>query len=386
MMSGRAGESRLQMVSHLSSIDGMVASHNGVIDVARPNSAALFWSDILRPFIATRLLLLLIGCVATRYLLPAGQSPPRWLECFSRFDGLWYLSIARDGYFFDPARQSSIAFAPLLPILMRVLGRFLGSSDDAYLIAGIVIANLALLVALIFIHGMARELCGDRSARRTVWYVLICPGTLYLSAVYPMSLMLAIGSGSIYFARRGKWEMAGAIAMLAPLARPDGVLLFFPLVACAIRSKRMDRRLCWLLMIPAMSAIWLMAQWQAFGTPFAFIQAQRMWEPSPFITVFHSSRAGLILGMGAFFVLLTLISWIRLPVSHGLYASLYLSLILCSGRLWSLPRFVVILFPCFIALAWLGTRWRWLHVFYVVIATMIAVLFASRFSLGLWVA
>jgi hypothetical protein len=65
---------------------------------------------------------------------------------------------------------------------------------------------------------------------------------------------------------------------------------------------------------------------------------------------------------------------------------LYLSLILCSGRLWSLPRFVVILFPCFIALAWLGTRWRWLHVFYVVIATMIAVLFASRFSLGLWVA
>jgi hypothetical protein len=59
---------------------------------------------------------------------------------------------------------------------------------------------------------------------------------------------------------------------------------------------------------------------------------------------------------------------------------------LSSGRLWSLPRFVVILFPCFIALAWLGTRWKWLHIFYVVTATLIAAIFTLRFSLGLWVA
>ena len=201
-----------------------------------------------------------------------------------------------------------------------------------------------------------------------------------------MSLMLAIGSAAIYFARRQKWELASAIAMLAPLARPDGVLLFFPLIVEAFRSKRMDHRFFWLLAIPGMSAVWLMAQWGAFGTPFAFIEAQRMWEPSPFITVFHSSRAGLILGMAVFFVLLALIGWIRLPVSYSLYSSLYLGVILWSGRLWSLPRFVVILFPCFIVLAWLGARWRWLHVFYFVSATMIVVLFAIRFSLGLWVA
>jgi Gpi18-like mannosyltransferase len=296
------------------------------------------------------------------------------------------LGIARDGYFFDPARQSSIAFAPLLPMLMRVLGRLLGSSDDAYLIAGIVISNLSLLIAIGFIRAIASELFGVRTARRAVWYVLICPGTLYLSAVYPMSLMLALGSGALYFARRDKWELAGAIAMLAPLARPDGVLLFFPLLFEAVRSKRMDRRHCWLLMVPAISALWLVAQWTAFGTPFAFIQAQRMWEPSPFITVYHSSRAGLILGMALFFALLTLVSWIRLPVSHALYASLFLALILWSGRLWSLPRFVVVLFPCFIALGWMGGRWRWLHVSYVVTATSIAALFAARFALGLWVA
>jgi hypothetical protein len=164
------------------------------------------------------------------------------------------------------------------------------------------------------------------------------------------------------------------------------VLLLLPLLFEAAKSLRADRRTLWLAMIPAMSAIWLLAQWLALGTPLAFIRAQKLWEPSPFITVFHSSRAALILGMALFFVLLTSIGWFSLPASLSLYSTLFLSLILCSGRLWSLPRFVVILFPCFISLAWLGTRWRWLHVVYIVVATMIAILFTLRFALGLWVA
>jgi hypothetical protein len=174
--------------------------------------------------------------------------------------------------------------------------------------------------------------------------------------------------------------------MLAPLARPDGVLLFVPLVLEAARSRRIDRRFLWLLMIPAMLTIWLAAQWIAFGTPLAFLHAQKMWEPSPFITVFHSPRAGLILGVAAFFVILTVSGWFSLPLCCSTYASLFLALMLLAGRLWSLPRFVVILFPCFMMLARLGKRWRWLHVFYIVSATLIAALFTVRFSLGLWVA
>jgi Gpi18-like mannosyltransferase len=336
------------------------------------------------------MVLVLIGCLATRYLSSSGQVPPRWLACFSGFDGGWYLDIARDGYFFDPSRQSSIAFAPLLPMLMRIIGRALGSSDDAFLLAGIFISNVALLVSLIFMMAIAREIYGDRDGEKVgshaVWYLLICPGTLFLSAVYPMSLMLAISAGAIWFARRGRWGMAGAIGMLAPLARPDGVLLVLPLLFEAVKSRRVDRRLAWLLMIPAICGIWLAAQWLAFGTPTASVQAQKAWDPSPFEMVFHSSRAPLILGVGAFFVLLMMLGWCTLPGAYSLYSSLFLAVMLSAGRLWSLPRFVVILFPCFITLAWLGTRWRWLHVLYVVTATLIAALFMLRFSLGLWVA
>jgi hypothetical protein len=344
------------------------------------------WRNILLPFIATRLALVIIGCLAAHWLLPADQVRPGWIELLSRFDGLWYLRIARDGYFFDPTRQSSIAFAPLLPMLMRMIGSALGSSDLALLLAGAAIANAALLIGLVFVHAMTRDLFGEKVARRAVWYVLICPGTLYLSAVYPMSLMLAIAAASIWYARQNRWRMAATIGMLAPLARPDGVLLFIPLVLEAARSRRIDRRYHWLCMIPAMLGIWLIAQWIAFGTPLAFAEAQKMWEPSPFITVFHSPRAGLILGMAAFFTLLTVAGGFTLPLSCSAHASLFLAMMLFAGRLWSLPRFVVILFPCFITLAWAGKRWRWVHVFYVVSATLIAILFTVRFSLGLWVA
>jgi len=353
---------------------------------SRPLLSGAIWRDVVSPFLATRVVMLLIGFIATRYLVASGQTSPRWLDCFSRFDALWYLSIARGGYFFDPSRQSSIAFAPLLPMLMRIMGRAMGSSDDAYLIVGIVISNLSLLIALIFICATTRDLFGNQAARRAAWYLLVCPGTLYLSAIYPMSLMLAIAAAALWFARQGRWRMASVIGMLAPLARPDGALLLLPLLFEAARSVRTDRRALCLAMIPAMSGIWLVAQWLAFGTPIAFIQAQKMWEPSPFITVLHSSRAALILGMGAFFVLLTLIGWPGLPTSYSLYSTSFLAVMLSSGRLWSLPRFIVILFPCFITLAWLGTRWKWLHIFYVVTATLIAAIFTLRFSLGLWVA
>jgi Gpi18-like mannosyltransferase len=363
-----------------------VSSDNAAARASRTLFSQAFWGDIALPFVATRIAMLVIAFVGTKLFAAPGDSPPRWLDVFSRFDGLWYLKIARDGYFFDPSRQSSIAFAPLFPMLMRLVGGVFGSSDAAFVMAGILISIFSLLVALIFICATTRELFGDRAARRTAWYVLICPGTLYLSAVYPMSLMVAIGAASLWYARHERWRLACAIGMLAPLARPDGILLLFPLFLEAGRSKQVYRRHLCLLVIPLMSGVWLGAQWIAFGTPLAFIEAQKMWEPSPFITVVHSSRAVLILGIAAFFVLLTVLGWFRLPMSFSLYSSLFLMVMLTSGRLWSLPRFVVILFPCFMLLAQLGTRWKWLHVFYIVSAALLAAIFALRFSLGLWVA
>ena len=318
------------------------------------------------------------------FFLP--REPLDWPTILSRLDGLWYLRIVRDGYFFSSGGQSSIAFAPLYPMLMRWLSPLFGHSNCSAVWAGVLISNLALLVALGWIVALTDRRFGGRAATRVGWYVLLCPGTIFLSTVYPMSLMLAVCATAIYAAEEKRWRIAGAVGMLAPLVRPDGVLLFFPLLVMAWQCRASKRQLSWLLLVPAGAGAWLIAQWLAFGTPLAFVEAQRAWEPSPLITVWHSDRAALILGMAAVFVLLTLVDLPKMPVGLTLYSVLFLGVMLTSGRLWSLPRFVVILFPCFMTLAWLGNRWKIVHVTYVTLAIMLAAIFTLRFGLGLWVA
>jgi hypothetical protein len=353
--------------------------------LVRPALANGIWRDVVAPFALTRMALAIIAFGLSR-LAPGEGSTPSITEFFSRFDQWWYRGIARNGYFFDPARQSSIAFAPLLPMLMRMIALPLGGGDWALIAAGAVVANAALVIGLIAVRGLAADVMGDRIARRAVLYILICPGTVFLSVLYPMSLMLAIAACSLWAATRGRWGLAGAVGMLAPLARPDGVLLIVPLICVALSSGRWDRRVAWLSMIPASFGLWLAAQWMALGTPLAFFHAQQMWEPSPLVTVLHSDRAGLILGMAAIFIGSTLVGWLKLPAALSMYSTLYLGLMLNAGRLWSLPRFVVILFPCFMIFAWLGVRHRYVHLLYVVASTVLAGVFTLRFALWLWVA
>jgi hypothetical protein len=62
------------------------------------------------------------------------------------------------------------------------------------------------------------------------------------------------------------------------------------------------------------------------------------------------------------FLILTVVAWRRFGAAYGLFAALSLAipLSLPSSRwpLLSLPRFGLVVFPFFLALAWLGTRPR----------------------------
>ena len=339
---------------------------------------------MLVPFIVTRAIMTGVIMVGFRIFLP--EKTLNWPTVLSRLDGIWYLRIVRDGYFFSSTTQSSMAFAPLYPMLMRWLAIPFGGSDVAAVWAGVAISNLALLLALACIVPMTRHRYGDRAADRVGWYVLICPGTIFLSTVYPMSLMLAFGAVSLLAAQQGRWRIAGAVAMLAPLVRPDGAMLLIPLLVMAWRQRATLRDTAWLLLVPISASFWAIAQWLAFGTPLALVRAQQVWDASPFVTVLHSNRAPLILGMAAFFVLLTLIGLRRLPLALSLYSVVFLAVNLSSQRLWSFPRFVVILFPCFMTLGWLGGRWKMLHASYVAFAVVLATVLTLRFGLGLWVA
>jgi hypothetical protein len=309
---------------------------------------------------------------------------------WSHFDGRWYLSIARDGYHWVPNQQNGVAFSPLYPMLMRCCGWLWGGSDQALLIAGLVISNLSLLLAIGYTSALLlREGYDETAASRASWAVLIFPTSFFLSAVYPMSLFMALAAAAFYYARKQQWNMAGLLAGLAALSRPDAILLTAALGVEYILQYGFDfrrRQFFPLLIGPLQTLGWMAIQWRQFGSPLAFVDAQKAWNSCPISAVIHSSHAGLQLGVPALILLLTVLAVFQFRPSYSAFLILMFGLMLAACRYWSITRFVLVLFPAFMMLGILGRRWKSVHRVYTFICAPMSVILMMRFALNLWVA
>jgi hypothetical protein len=348
---------------------------------------------VFAPLLATRLALVVVGLVAVKQMpsLPGSQlASQSWINIWTHFDSGWYLNIARDGYQYVPGEPSNIAFFPLFPGLMRWVGVCFGGSDSALALGGLIVSNVSLVVALVGLWALARLECGREAADRSVLYALVFPTTLFLSAVYAMSLSLAIVVVAYYYARRGRWAAAGLIAALGGVVRPDGFVLALALAAeymeqrqWRLRAVRFD--LLWLALNPAACGCWLATQWAWYGTPLAFLRAQQGWHDSPIadglLTPGGVQRLCIVALMG----LLTLVAGIRLRKSYAVYGVFQMAIWIAAARMDPLPRYSLLLFPAFIALAMLTERRPWLHNAVVAVAMALASFNMVRFALGYFV-
>ena len=207
---------------------------------SRRSQISQLWSLVVLPFLAIRLLLLVVGLVTIYYVEPlvnrlqpihldaqSTQFPQMLWMMWSRFDSGFYLSIARDGYGSAAALHgaSSWAFFPLYPLLMRILVLPFPVTDNLLRLSGIAIANISAVIALVYLYKLTKHEFNSHIAARTVFYLALFPMSFYLSAMYPESLFLALSLGSIYYARQRRWWLAGLLGGLAALTRPQGVLL-----------------------------------------------------------------------------------------------------------------------------------------------------------------
>lgn len=311
---------------------------------------------------------------------------------FARWDTVWFLSIARDGYD-DGARA---AFFPLYPLLVGALGTVLRSD----LIAGVAVSLVALTAALVALHRLVALDFGDRVARRAVLAVAFFPMSFFLSAVYSEALYLALSVGAFLAARSGRWAWVGLLGGAAAATRSAGIVLLLPLLIIWLKDR--DRRaadLGWLALVPAGLLAYVGGLAIAGLDPTAPFNAQEVWFRSfagPFVGVwdgafaaFQGSRQLLsgarepvyftAAGGDPFGVArhnIELFVWLvllipavvgvlrRLPVEYGAYVLAALALPLSypvePQPLMSLPRFAVVLFPLAIwAALWCdGHRWR----------------------------
>jgi hypothetical protein len=349
----------------------------------------------LLAFAVSRIALFAAGIVGD-VLLPTKEGhwvadpSSSFLSLWAKWDSQWYVQIARDGYWFQPLRQSNVAFFPLYPLTMRLLAPLTGNN---LVLAGFLISNLAFVIALIFLYRLAElELADREAARRTIFYLALFPTAFFFSAVYTESLFLTLAVATAYFARRQHWVAAAITGMMASITRNLGVVLWALVMWEWLRQhewslRGMLHRQTWSLLFRNVKAHWSelfiiaaiplgLLLYMAFlkinfDRPLAFIEVQATWGrqnvgPGAVIARELSALADFQLNRGSlirvlnFSVVLAMLAmtpfiWRRLGEGYAIY-TLLLILVPLTSSVASMLRYVLPLFPAFIVLGWWGRQ------------------------------
>lgn len=379
-------------------------------------AARWLWMSLLA-FGVTRLGIALVAYISVPLIADSNVTPYHikpdniLLDVFgSRWDTGFYLDIADHGYQYEGVRLPSVAFFPLLPLLIRAVSPLVGDP----LVAGLIVANAALLGATILLYRLAEEEWGAAVADRAVWYLLIFPTSFFGSAIYTESVFLLCAIGALYLARKGYWESAAMLGVFTALTRLVGVLVAPVLLAEWWMQRRSpsDQRarppLAALLAPAAVllgTAAYMFYLQRAFGDPIAFAHGSAAWDRVPrsplgMIAELLQRPAG---GWGPALLAgqLPLDNWIDLLFvslftglgcvllyqrrwSEGLFVVLGALIPLSSGLLVSQRRYMWVLFPAFILLARWGER-PWLDRVITTMSLLGLAVFTAMFANWYWV-
>lgn len=343
-------------------------------------------------------------------------------DIWARWDSIFFLRIAEHGY--EHLARSATAFFPLYPGAVGLLGHILFGH---YLLAGILVSLAAGLASFVLLYQIAETRLGGEGARRAVLYLAVFPMSLFLQAVYSESLYLVLCLAAFLLAERGRFLPAGIAAGLALLTRPVAVALLPALAIIAWRSPNAREALKRLAVAPAFLAVYPLLLWWQRGDPWEFLHAQGIWSRElspagplggiwvglrsgwagvrqlasgshthtywPGVTGTDPMRVAAVnlecLGALVLFAFLTFVAWRRFGTPYGLFSALSLAIPLSfpSERwpLLSLPRFGLVIFPLFLALAAIGGRPR-AHVAIVSISSLLLGVAVVQWALWQWVA
>ncbi len=299
----------------------------------------------------------------------------RFAEAFAAWDSGWYFEIARRGPFVNSEGQSSLAFFPLYPLLMRALAWPFGGSERALWVAGIVLSYACFFLGLVVLHRFSFDRFADREvARRTLLYLSVFPFAYFFTQVYTESLFLFLSVSVVAAATASRWGLAGALGFLTALTRPNGVLIAVPLALIALggrpRLLELARRALAVALVPAGLGVYCAFVYRRTGDPLGWLHAQEQWGYAlghrPWVELMRMldglERHG---AYGYFFsdpmapyyfahgmVALVMIALVpsvfrRLGAALGAYVAVMLYLPLTGNALEGIGRYSATLFPVF---------------------------------------
>jgi hypothetical protein len=259
------------------------------------------WTALLAFGLATRVIVVIVGCLIARpenlvssreafsahndrmnprhrAALTEGHRP--LIQSWYRWDAMWYADIAERGYSYHPGQQSSVAFMPMLPLLMRASEHL---RLDRYW-AGVLIPNLAFVAGLaLFGRSVFRVTQNAATCWRACILLAAFPTSFFFSAPYQESLVLSLSAASLLAwlnYRPGRSALALAVASAARLtALSMSVGLVLEWVADLVKRRR-ARHSAWFVAIAGTAGLLLFfgyLSWQ-FRDPALHLKAHAAWD------------------------------------------------------------------------------------------------------------
>ncbi len=375
---------------------------------------------ILLLFFATRAVLTLIGVLShlvfESSIIQAVYNPFHgknyswvfsrhlWLNIWGRWDTEWYLDIARNWYSAVPSiealklNQTNYAFFPLYPSLMKILGTLIGN----YYAAGLIISNICLILACLFLYKLVRLDSDHKTATRSITYLFLFPSAFILSGVFTESLFLALIIACFYYARKGNWLLAGIFGFLLSLTRSVGVFAFLPLLyeyfsRKNFRIKKINTDIIYLLLIPLGLSVFVIYNYLSTGDFLFFLHTNQIaWGATfrnPLRVLLGSifwhilGRYGVgievfLNGISALLVIATLLLFYKkLRFSYWLLGMLLIIIPLCGSYagMCSILRFSLVIFPLYILFAELARNFYTEQLLIIILALL------QGFLMALWV-
>lgn len=317
------------------------------------------------------------------------------------FDGVHYLNIAMHGYI------TEARFFPLFPIVIYLLS--LGNFYfPVTLLVGLILPSLLFLTALVLFYKLLRFDYSDKISQDAVLYLLTFPVSFFFALVYTESLFLFLLLGSFYFARKKNWLGAIFLGFLLCITRFVGVLIIPALIyEYLIQTRKFHGRdylnvAALILITPLGLVAYAIFNFNTWGSYFYFLTAHAELGNSrvssgiilPLQTLYRYINILTTLPIDKFewwiavveiaaFIFGTLMLYLawknKIRTSYLIFGVLSFLLPSLSGTFSGLPRYLLVLFPIFLALSLISSKvTKKVYLFVSIVLLFILLMFFSR--------
>lgn len=345
-------------------------------------------------------LLLFIPLIIGVYAVPINTSSPvsyvlNPVFPWANFDGIHYSNIAKYGY------TNQARFFPLLPLAMSVF------PSPVQFWVGFLFINICFFLAL-FVFKKLVEIDYSRDiSKKTIINLLIFPTSFFFVCIYSESLFLLLTLLAFYFARKKRWLLACIFAALLTATRFVGIAILPALLYEFVSNKKINlREFAVFLIVPLGLIFYSIFNYYKWHDFFYFIRAQGELGNNRTVdslvlfpqTIFRYMKiissvpvgyewgiALLELTAFLFAAIFLYFAWRKkIRTSYLIFGLINFAIATMTGTFSALPRYVLTIFPIFIALALIENKVFKLA--YIIISLILLFVLLMLFSRGYFVA